>query len=597
MLFSSNQNNMENSLNNIPTLKRSKTHDNRSCNNYHIIKFIEKYDKSDEKIRLFNLIQSLDLCYNKKSDFDLIYDSIKTNFSDLSSELRDKLAKIIYKKVETNIVSELKKLETENLYNIPEAFKLYTDFGLQPCNICYEDTIIYGIFDCGHVFCSECCTKLITCPTCRKLIAKTVFYIIDKPSLDSELEDRLNVLVTKKESEYLETREHNDSSIILTDLNDGQNQAEIKVTYGYQNINDKCNPCIINIFATNKISNDEQVNIAFLLDVSGSMTYSIAEVKLKLELYLRGLPVNSRISMHTFNSNYKLIFPITELNDGTLDLIIQKIRNIYASGGTNLANGLIGIKDYLESNTQVIIITDGATSNKANTINEFLMLRSSNPITLIGFGNEYSYANCIDIVNGDATVFEEALTPERLFTCMRGRINSGLSLVIEFNKDTNILYTTSKNTTGKTLEFINYNINYKYVLYNGLPKSIKINGQNLILNKDKSLYDEARIILYEFILNEYIKELANNMIYNPSIALKNKMLLKSIKNRIDSDKIFIGNDVYFRLFKFIETIHKSCCDILKQSNTLYSYGGIGRETTNSIARGVSDSMRLSSSST
>lgn len=578
------------------SVKRARTtDDNIKCkidiaSNYRGVSISRGESYIPDPIKLSRTLESLDLSVKDTSNIEKLLNTITKEFKDLSSDIKDKLVKIIYKRVESNITTELAKINGSSHNNIPEAFKLYTDFGLQPCQICYSDPNIYAVFDCGHVFCSDCSIKLNTCATCRKLISKTIYYIVSRPELPIELTSQLDLLVRPGEVSIL-TDKSEIPSIRL-------GESLITVTYGLQQITDNCNPCVISVTATKAVEAiaESSINIAFLLDVSGSMQIAAPEVVRQLETYITNLPINSIISMHVFSTYYSRVFPATTLGPETLPYMIRQLKTIYTGGGTCLDKGIIGLKENLDPNTQVVIITDGATSNKDLSTSEFTSLRTTNPVTLIGFGESYSYTNCIDIVSGDATVFSEALTAENLINSVNDRVNAGIRIVIDFDKENNVLYTSTKIRSGNRIEFINHDIPFRCVLFNGLPNSININGTKIMPTHDSALDGLGNVILYEFIFNEYIKELANGMIWFPGHALKTKMLLKAIKNRIDTDKKIIGGQIYTRLFKFIETLHKSCCDVLKRPNYGYSYGGLGRESSNGIARGVSDSLRACSSS-
>jgi chemotaxis regulatin CheY-phosphate phosphatase CheZ len=133
-----------------PSIKRARTADDTNKSKITIssnYRGISITTESDTRTKLSRTIESLDLSVRNKSDEELLAISIDKDFKDLSSELKEKLVKIIHKRVENNIVSELAKMNSDN---IPESFKLYTDFGLQPCDICFEEPSIYAVFDCGH---------------------------------------------------------------------------------------------------------------------------------------------------------------------------------------------------------------------------------------------------------------------------------------------------------------------------------------------------------------------------------------------------------------------------------------------------------------
>jgi hypothetical protein len=287
--------------------------------------------------------------------------------------------------------------------------------------------------------------------------------------------------------------------------------------------------------------------------------------------------------MHVFNAEYRNIFKPTIINEENLPNLLEKLNSIYIGGLTNLAKGIDGIKKYLNDNTQVIIITDGDTSYKDKAIEEFKLLKNNNSVLLIGYGKEYSYSDCIELIEGDSTIFCEALLVEDIMESIYKYIGAGIRLEIEHDK--------------KTINFINYVIQYRFI-YNGLPSSIKLYLSNDIINvelkHDSKLDKISKIAYYESLINNYIKNLSNDLILEPSGVLNCKMLLKEVKKRIDSDKNIIGINIYNRLLNFITGINESCYTILKESHYGYLYNSkLSRENSNSIARRISNSFRES----
>jgi hypothetical protein len=268
-----------------------------------------------------------------------------------------------------------------------------------------------------------------------------------------------------------------------------------------------------------------------------------------------------------------------------------------ASGGTSLNKGINGAKANIGKETQVVIITDGATSNACEATEEFKNLRETNSVLLIGFGKNYSYDNCLPIVNGDATVFEEAKDSETFKIKIYDRIKTGVKAVITADEANNI-YTTVKSKKNR-VEFIPNNTYLTVLFDNGLPQNITVDGVPITINYDPSLDQQSCMSLYEFTINDYLKTIGNAVVMNPGEALNSKILAKDLKKRIEEEKEKLDEEIYKRLIDFIKLLIQSCTETLSAFyNSPYEFtygGGLGRDASNSVGRALSGGLRASSS--
>ena len=492
-----------------------------------------------------------------------------------------------YDQISRNIETALIKLGSQ------DKFQLYEKFGTSDCNICLSDNHnMVGVFQCGHCLCNKCCSTIISsnalCHICRQTINKVVYYVMERPKHPQDLLDQLDILIRQIPA-VAEIR------VVETNKTQTIGNSIVTLKYGLTSISDTLNPCVIKLKASQLNPSQTILQLGFLIDISGSMHNDLPILLDNLCNIISAMPHGSTISIHTFNHDYFLIVPETVLSSTTLSLILQKLKNIYAFGRTSLHLGIEGVREHINKQTQMIIITDGQTNDTVLATNEFRQLRDTNPVLLIGLGANYSYDNCLPIVNGDATVFEEATDSNSLSNTINSRIKTGVKVEI-CTKSGNNIYTTVKSQNNRT-EFIPYDTELTIVFDNGLPSTITVDDVNISLHYDQNLDKQSCILLYEFTINDYLKTLGNNVISDPGEALNVKMLAQDLRQRITQDKSLISTEAHDRLMTFIKDLIKTYTEIITNTSCYgFAYGGgLGRDSSNSVGRALSGGLRASSS--
>jgi len=495
-----------------------------------------------------------------------------------------------YDQIRENIETAMIKLGSQ------DKFQLYEKFGTNDCNICLsDDHNMVGVFECGHCLCNKCCNTIVSsnalCHICRQTINKVVYYVMERPKHPQDLLDQLDILIRHTVVDLSKSTDAKD----VTTTTEKIGNSIVTLKYGTTSISETLNPCVIKLKANQLNPSQTIVHLGFLIDISGSMYSDLPILLNNLCDIISSLPHGSTISIHTFNQNYNLVLPETVLSVTSLSSIIEKIKHISAHGSTSLNLGIKGVRKHINRQTQVIIVTDGETDCTDSATNEFKQLRDTNPVLLIGLGRNYSYDNCLPIVNGDATVFEEATDTNSFLNTINTRIKTGVKVEI-CAKSGNNIYTTVKSQNTRT-EFIPYDTELTIVLDNGLPSTILVDDESIDFHFEPNLVNQSCILLYEFVINDYLKNLGNNVVSDPCEALNAKMLAQDLRHRITKDKFLIGTEAHDRLITFIKELIKTYSQLLINTSRYgFTYGGgLGRDSSNSVGRVLSEGLRASSS--
>ncbi len=84
------------------------------------------------------------------------------------------------------------------------------------------------------------------------------------------------------------------------------------------------------------------LDVALVIDTSGSMSGSkIANARMAASSFLDGLADGDVVSVYSFNSDVTELAPPTPINSATRSVLLQRVQGLYASGGTNLHDGLL----------------------------------------------------------------------------------------------------------------------------------------------------------------------------------------------------------------------------------------------------------------
>ena len=137
------------------------------------------------------------------------------------------------------------------------------------------------------------------------------------------------------------------------------------------------------------------LNFVFLIDVSGSMSEELGNVKECFETLTKKLGDNDRVSIVTYANGVNTVLDGASAKDK--DLITTKVNSLTASGGTNGSGGIqkayeIAQKHFINGgNNRVILATDGdfnvGISNQGE-LEDFISSKRNTGIylTILGFG-------------------------------------------------------------------------------------------------------------------------------------------------------------------------------------------------------------------
>lgn len=467
-------------------------------------------------------------------------------------------------KIIQNIAEKMNDVESTiaPIGSVPNNFKLYGNFDT-PCLICHEEYYeIATIFNCGHMCCEICFSlyssnnKSIECPTCRQVIKKIVYYIIERPKLDDMEFKILDKLSTKR--------------IVKTEVNN--------ISFCTKEIDTNLNPTVV---VLNNKSTIKQ-HIAFLLDISGSMASSLSLLKNTLINFIN--KYDFIVSIDTFNNEHNIV------NNPTTDkkILIDNINSITASGGTALGNALENFYNKSIKNWSIeptlVIITDGATSDMIKSIEFFTKIKQQNNILLIGYGQLYNYDNCINIVNKDASLFEYAINCDALYDILEKNITIPITKVKIMTKDNNYIYTGSTRTQ-EFLLFVKGDNTIKITTTNGIP-DIYIN--DTLIKPNLNVLLEPETSLFEFIITTLLNNIASNVFYTN--ALRMKLKLNSIEKYINNK---LNDFVILNTLQTLITEIKDICakELKKSENYGLNVAYLQRQTSNKIYRAVSQGIK------
>lgn len=457
------------------------------------------------------------------------------------------------------------KIKTIVAYDgsIPEDFKIFDN---DCCLICHESSFEFiAFFNCGHWCCDLCFFEYtlkkngkLPCPMCKEDITQIIYYNFKKPVFD---DPEINML-----------------SKLNLDLSKSTEISSCR--YNTVFIEEGLSPCVIE-FETSK--NCEIIPpIAFLIDTSGSMTDSMPQLKKCLIEFVQETP--NTISIDTFNHFHDCILRPT---NNTCDMI-KAINTIHAGGGTSLGHALDDIQSTTltlwETKPIVVIITDGATADIEKSKKAFNELKKEYPVLLLGYGTDYNYDMCIDIVERDATLFEHIETIQGLTEIFGKKLNIPLTKVRVVSNENNMIYTGAKKTTEHTF-YVEDQTNIKLAFTNGLP-DIYINDNKVQPLLDTSLNPQNA--LFEFICVYLINDIASTVNYKNALRMKYKLdfLRKIVENKV---KNFVTKNY---LLDFISKVIDICKQELKCSSEFgFQVSYLGRETSNQVYRATSCGLK------
>lgn len=142
-------------------------------------------------------------------------------------------------------------------------------------------------------------------------------------------------------------------------------------------------------------------HLALLLDTSGSMEGErLDTVKRTIHLLIDALPVGDSLSILQYDSTSSFVLRSSCLGTDRL-AVHSAVSGLAASGGTNLENGILLLKELLQESAvdSVFLLTDGHINeglHSGNALLRILGTRSQNernnlpPLNTLGFGSDYN---------------------------------------------------------------------------------------------------------------------------------------------------------------------------------------------------------------
>ena len=196
-------------------------------------------------------------------------------------------------------------------------------------------------------------------------------------------------------------------------------------------------------------------NFVFLIDVSGSMSSRMNNVKAAFNALVENIGDNDRISIVTYASGVSTVLDGVSGNEK--DLILEKVNGLMAGGSTNGSGGIqrayeIASKHFIDGgNNRVILATDGdfnvGISNQSE-LEDFIASKRDTGVylSILGFGMGNYHSNTAETLakNGNGNMFfiDDESTARRLF-------EQGLNSVFEVvAKDVKTMVTFNANTVA-----------------------------------------------------------------------------------------------------------------------------------------------------
>jgi uncharacterized protein YegL len=296
------------------------------------------------------------------------------------------------------------------------------------CTICFCDKTVFSIVDCcTQQICIDCLKQQcdinnIKCPYCKQKINKIAITEIIKTDFNKIVYPSYEYLQKLFNLELLFLKKSNEKN-----LENFPPQDKLKTTKISENFNAICRTQIFDdlVFTNiklNKISDLKSIHIPkqvkiLVNDVSGSMSYEIKNLNKRTinEIIAIKNTINE-IGIITFSDFHKILFDITSIDDNNFNQI--KMKSFMRVEGCTFTNEAIKqvikmITNHKEINNDPLtiyicqIITDGVTSDIIETRKSIKLLKSLNVIIkIIGTGNQFSYQSCLDLLDGDPSMYE-----------------------------------------------------------------------------------------------------------------------------------------------------------------------------------------------
>lgn len=143
------------------------------------------------------------------------------------------------------------------------------------------------------------------------------------------------------------------------------------------------------------------LDVALVIDTSGSMSGSkIVNARMAAASFLDGLTDGDIVSVYSFNTDVTELAPPTPVSSATRAVLLQRVQGLYASGGTNLHDGLLAGRLATDRAPathpvrRIVMISDGRATvgdTDANSIGDVAAQATEHgtQVTAIGVGLDY----------------------------------------------------------------------------------------------------------------------------------------------------------------------------------------------------------------
>lgn len=181
------------------------------------------------------------------------------------------------------------------------------------------------------------------------------------------------------------------------------------------------------------------MNLVFLIDVSGSMSDSIALIKSAFGALCEQLNSNDRVSIVTYANGVSTILDGAKGSD--TQKIMSKVNSLRVGGGTNGSKGLqraysVAQKSFIAGgNNRIILATDGDFNIGISTqdeLSEYISTQRDSGIyiSILGFGNNNYHNSTAETIikNGNGNMFY-IHNEDEIFRLFEGGLAASLEVV------------------------------------------------------------------------------------------------------------------------------------------------------------------------
>jgi Mg-chelatase subunit ChlD len=188
-------------------------------------------------------------------------------------------------------------------------------------------------------------------------------------------------------------------------LNQSSISLEIQRSRSHFDQTGKLTPLVVSLSSEDKIEKIKGVDLICIVDVSGSMSSprnKIELVKESLKYLVNLMNEEDNLALVTFDTSSKIVKELTKMTSENKTILLKDIDNLYASGGTNIYQGLdkalsLITTDYSngERIASMILLSDGI-DNYSGADTKFIKLLSDTgknnytfTLHTFGYGNDH----------------------------------------------------------------------------------------------------------------------------------------------------------------------------------------------------------------